>query len=70
LSLRKIAGNIELTIRDDGVGFDQDAVFSAKRYRKGFGLASMRERVHLSGGSFSIDTGLASGTTIRAIWPL
>ena len=70
VSLQGRAGSIELAIRDNGVGFDQDAVFSAKRYRKGFGLASMRERVHLSGGSFSIHTGPDSGTTIRAAWPL
>jgi signal transduction histidine kinase len=69
LSLRKRAGSIELAIRDDGGGFDLDPAFSAKSYGKGFGLPSMRERVHLSGGSFSIDSYIGSGTTIVAAWP-
>ncbi len=69
LSLRKRAGSVELAIRDDGVGFDLDPAFSAKSYGKGFGLPSMRERVQLSGGWFSIDSRIGSGTTIVAAWP-
>jgi signal transduction histidine kinase len=47
---------------DDGSGFDVAATTS------GFGLAGMRERVHLSGGQLSV-TPSAEGTTVRAELP-
>lgn len=55
---------IELTIEDNGTGFD------LKNMRKGLGLTSMRERAELSGGTFMIESVLGKGTTIRASWPL
>ena len=45
-------GEIQLTVSDLGVGFDpQDAI-----YRRGLGLISMRERMQLVGGEFSINS--------------
>jgi signal transduction histidine kinase len=70
LSLQKKEGKIEFTIQDDGQGFDTDAVLSLKSYEKGLGLSGMKERTHLSGGSFSIESTKGIGTTIRASWPL
>jgi PAS domain S-box-containing protein len=64
LSLRKIEGRIELSIEDNGVGFDLE------NYRKGLGLTSMRERTELSGGSFAIESSPGKGTTIKASWPI
>ena len=70
LSLQKKEGRIELTVQDHGRGFDTDVVLSQKSYEKGLGLSGMRERTHLSGGSFSIESTKGIGTTIRASWPL
>jgi signal transduction histidine kinase len=69
LSLQKKEGKIEFTIQDHGQGFDTDAVLSQKSYEKGLGLSGMKERTHLSGGSFSIESTKGIGTTIRASWP-
>ncbi len=65
--LRKKAGSIELTVQDNGVGFHLD---DAASDRRGFGLASMRERTEFSGGSFAIEASKErSGTVIRCSWP-
>jgi PAS domain S-box-containing protein len=69
VSLQKINGNIELEIRDNGVGFDSSAAFDAGRFRKGFGLASMRERTESSGGSLVIERTPEPWTVLRATWP-
>jgi len=70
LSLRKNNGSIELTVQDNGQGFNVEKIFSTESYRKGLGLSSMRERIELSGGSFSIESLSGKGTIIRASWPL
>jgi signal transduction histidine kinase len=69
ISLQKKEGTIEFTIQDHGQGFDLNAVISQKNYEKGLGLSGMRERTHLSGGAFSIESSRGKGTTIRASWP-
>jgi PAS domain S-box-containing protein len=70
LSLKKSDGKLELAIGDNGQGFDLDGVRSKESPEKGFGLSSMRERTELSGGTFSIESTIGKGTTIRASWPV
>jgi PAS domain S-box-containing protein len=60
VSLRGVAGEIQLEMSDRGVGFD---VEQAKR-QKGLGLVSMQERVHLVHGIFAIESEAGSGTRI------
>jgi PAS domain S-box-containing protein len=69
LSLSKTNKNIEMAIEDNGLGFDLDEVFSVENSRRGLGLASMKERTELSGGSFTIHSVKGTGSTIRASWP-
>jgi signal transduction histidine kinase len=69
-SLRKRNGRIEMGIEDNGQGFDQDFTASLEEPRKGFGIASMRERTELLGGSFSIISSKGAGTVICASWPV
>jgi len=64
LSIRKVEGRIELTIQDNGQGFN------LHRAAKGRGLSTMRERAHLSGASYTIESAEGKGTLIRASWPL
>jgi signal transduction histidine kinase len=68
LSLRKSGGSIELTIRDNGQGFDPAEVHSHRGTARGLGLEGMRERVEISGGEFRIDSTINQGTTIQATW--
>jgi signal transduction histidine kinase len=70
LSLRKTDGTIELVIEDNGLGFDLEDALSVDSDRRGLGLASMKERTELSGGSFAIDSAKGTGTIVRASWPL
>ncbi len=59
-------GEIQLTVRDAGVGFDpREAI-----YGHGLGLISMRERLKLAGGRISIESQPGMGTTIRARVPV
>ena len=69
LSLRKKEGNLELSVEDNGQGFDLKEVISEESHISGLGLASMKERAELFGGSFEIFTRNRRGTTIRASWP-
>ena len=70
LSLRKTNHAIELTIQDNGQGFDVQEVLSMESSTRGLGLSSMRERAELSGGSFVIESARGKGTVIRASWPI
>lgn len=56
----------EAVIEDDGCGFDPAAAASAG----GSGLASMRERVSLMGGTFGSKSGPGIGTRISVLVPL
>jgi signal transduction histidine kinase len=56
-------GEVTVEVRDNGVGFDPAVNTS------GFGLAGMRERVFLAGGTLDVTPG-AAGTTVTARLPL
>jgi len=70
LSLQRIDGKLELTIQDNGRGFDLQEALSEMDSGRGLGLISMRERAEQSGGYFSIESGTGKGTTIRVAWPM
>ncbi len=69
VSLGNHGGSTQLTVQDSGVGFDWESAHSPGDSRPGFGLASMKERTQLSGGSLSVRTRLGAGTVITASWP-
>jgi signal transduction histidine kinase len=56
--------DLELMIRDDGVGFSVDQL------RSSIGLVGMRERAELVGGRLEIESAPGAGTTLRAHFPL
>jgi signal transduction histidine kinase len=66
VSIARSADYIELTVTDDGRGFDLEAV---RRNGNGLGLVSMEERAHVVGGDLQIITGPGQGTTIRVRIP-
>jgi PAS domain S-box-containing protein len=63
-------GKIELTIEDNGIGFDMEQIVTEGRVKDGIGLSSMRERTELSNGSFLIESQKGTGTIVRASWSL
>ena len=63
LTLAHSGNGICLSVQDSGVGFDPDSVTG----KGGLGLVSMRERVRLVNGSFSVSSHAGSGTEV-AVW--
>ena len=55
---------VEVSVRDDGVGFDPRA-----RRASAYGLVGMRFRVEACGGKLTIDSTPDQGTSVRAILP-
>ncbi len=53
-------------VRDDGVGFDANALARPERPSVSMGLAGMQQRVHQAGGSLSIESRPGTGTNIQA----
>jgi PAS domain S-box-containing protein len=66
VSLEGAGDAICLTVSDKGVGFDPLKV----RQRPGLGLSSMRERILLVSGEFSVEARPGRGTTVRVCIPL
>ena len=57
---KSIAGDLQLNIKDNGIGMDVDAIDQTKH----FGLLGMRERVQALHGSFSVNAASNQGTAI------
>jgi signal transduction histidine kinase len=51
-------------VADDGRGFDVDAAFERSRRQRRMGLDTMRERLHLAGGSVDVRSAPGSGTVV------
>lgn len=69
IALRQVLRDLQLMIEDNGVGFDPMAPRSSGT-TGGFGLASMRERAELFGGSLILTSTPGEGTMVTARWPL
>jgi PAS domain S-box-containing protein len=69
IKLQTRNGLLQLTVSDDGDGFDTDARARDERGQS-LGLLNMEERVRLAGGLFSIKSKLGAGTTVQALFPL
>jgi PAS domain S-box-containing protein len=66
VTLVSTTAKLELQVRDDGRGFDQQA--AARGYS--YGLLGMNERARLIGASLSIDSAPGAGTTVSIHIPL
>ncbi len=65
--LRRVGDDVELTIADDGKGFD---IGPGGPTGHGLGLISINERVRLVGGNVSIVTEVNKGTRVKVHVPL
>jgi NarL family two-component system sensor histidine kinase YdfH len=58
---------LEITVQDDGQGFDQ----ALQELHTGhYGLLGLQERTHLVGGTLSLNSAQGAGTTLRFRVPL
>ncbi|WP_221028790.1 sensor histidine kinase [Actomonas aquatica] len=65
LALNAVDTGAELSLRDDGIGFD----LNQQNSPRGHGLANMQARAERAGGSFEMVSSLGGGTAIRVSWP-
>ncbi|MEZ4767457.1 MAG: ATP-binding protein [Caldilineales bacterium] len=66
INIARQNGSLELTVADDGRGFESDSPFD----RQHVGLASMRERVRSLDGQLTVATSPGQGTRVTARVPL
>jgi len=69
LSLAIRDGSAILEVRDDGVGFDPNAI-SLRPEGRGHGLLGIRERLNAVGGSVQINSAPGRGTELEISVPL
>jgi signal transduction histidine kinase len=65
VTVQQDSENIQLVLRDDGKGFDADAPGPEGH----FGLAMMRERARVGGGTFELQSTPGAGTTVTVRFP-
>jgi signal transduction histidine kinase len=68
VALEQIGQILTCAVRDNGVGFDADSVFSGKAQR-GLGLIGIRERLDLLGGTLEIRSTTGKGTGLQVKIP-
>ena len=61
---------VQLTINDNGIGFDPDRQLLRRKGKGGFGLLGMRERAACVGGTLIVKSAPRSGTEIEIRIPL
>jgi len=69
IALSRIAGTLDIVVEDDGRGFDVEPL-AAPNEGRGWGLAGMRERVALLGGTLSVTSRPGHGTRVSATIPV
>jgi len=68
--LTKQGDIVQLTIKDDGIGFDLDQPPARRKEKSDFGLLRMRERATYVGGALIVKSAPRAGTEIVARIPL
>lgn len=67
--MRRLRSGVEISIEDNGIGFDADAQ-PGPREGAGLGLLGMQERVVRLGGTFAVHSAPGRGTRVRVTLPV
>jgi len=70
ITMRRDNGCVRIDVEDDGVGFDSTGIDFHIASRKGFGLFSLRERLHHLGGRLEINSKPGQGTQVTLVAPV
>ncbi|GBD11858.1 Signal transduction histidine-protein kinase/phosphatase DegS [bacterium HR23] len=70
IALQVANGTVQVTVADDGKGFEVARVLSPASRSTSVGLLGMQERVTLLGGRLEVDSAPGQGTRLRATIPL
>ena len=68
--IKRSGKNIQIEIRDDGIGFDTSTLDSYVERDIGFGLLNIRSRIDVVGGHFEIESHKNKGTKVKLKAPL
>ena len=68
--VKKQTRPLQLSIEDDGCGFDPGGNDTSRKMGGGFGLRGMRDRAELNDGELRVDSAPGFGTRIVAVFPL
>jgi signal transduction histidine kinase len=68
--LKQSIDALEVTVQDDGRGFDLKRVLASYEQRGSFGLLNIEERAKLIGGISELQSAPGEGTTVRVVVPL
>ena len=69
VKLKTAGGYLQVTISDDGDGFDIPADYVKTINTRGYGLAVMQERAELIGGKFHVTSAPGQGTEVKVEVP-
>jgi signal transduction histidine kinase len=64
VALSAQGGQVEVSVRDDGAGFD-----TSQKPRSAYGLLGMRFRVEAAGGRLAVLSSPGQGTLVRVTLP-
>ncbi len=70
IGLQRIGSRLLVTVEDNGIGFDPQAVLQAPRDSRRWGIRSMAERVALLNGRFNVYSQPGHGTRLEVEIPL
>jgi signal transduction histidine kinase len=70
VQLTKQGDILQLTIKDDGIGFDPDQPPARRKKKRNFGLLRMSERATYVGGTLKVKSVRRAGTEIEVRIPL
>jgi two-component system, NarL family, sensor kinase len=67
--LKYLSDSFELSIRDNGVGFDTETLVASEKSGNGSGIYNMQNRARLIGGVFSYESKPGMGTILKVVLP-
>ena len=70
VSICRVGEHLQLTVKDDGVGFDTTNIGHSLGSTSGFGLFSIREQITGIGGHFKVLSSAGGGTRVVVTTPL
>jgi signal transduction histidine kinase len=70
VEVKKEGRYISFVVKDDGKGFELNKIMNRKFNEKGVGLMAMKERMHMMGGTFEVNSLPGKGTTIKFVVPI
>jgi signal transduction histidine kinase len=70
INLSRQPGRVELSVADDGVGFDVRDARTRSQAGESLGLVDMTELAHMAGGVLTVTSAEGKGSTVRVQFPL